>query len=315
MEPAWAAWWVEEPRLAVQLGPLRLKNPVMTASGTFGYGLEFEPYLDLGQLGAIVVKGLSLQPRLGNPTPRIAETPAGMLNSIGLQNVGIEAFISEKLPRLREIGTPVIANIFGETIEEYCAVARRAEESGGVAAVEANISCPNVSKGLDFALDPKATLEITRALRKATTLPLLIKLSPNVTDIRVIARAAADGGADALSVMNTVLGMAVDVRTRKPRLATATGGLSGPAVRPIALRALWQVRQAVKLPLIGIGGIMTAEDALEFLIVGATAIQVGTANFVDPQSSVKILDGLRAYCRENDVADVNSLVDTLQFPG
>lgn len=306
---------VEEPRLAVQLGPLRLKNPVMTASGTFGYGLEFEPYLDLGQLGAIVVKGLSLQPRLGNPTPRIAETPAGMLNSIGLQNVGIEAFISEKLPRLREIGTPVIANIFGETIEEYCAVARRAEESGGVAAVEANISCPNVSKGLDFALDPKATLEITRALRKATTLPLLIKLSPNVTDIRVIARAAADGGADALSVMNTVLGMAVDVRTRKPRLATATGGLSGPAVRPIALRALWQVRQAVKLPLIGIGGIMTAEDALEFLIVGATAIQVGTANFVDPQSSVKILDGLRAYCRENDVADVNSLVDTLQFPG
>lgn len=304
---------VEDPRLAVQLGPLTLKNPVLTASGTFGYGVEFEPYLDLRKLGAIVVKGLSLRPRPGNPYPRIAETPAGMLNSIGLQNVGIEAFVTAKLPRLREIGTPVIANIFGETIEEYCAVARRAEESGGVAAVEANISCPNVSKGLDFALDPKATLAITRALRRATSLPLIIKLSPNVTDIRPVARAAAEGGADALSVMNTVLGMAVDLRTRRPRLATVTGGLSGPAVRPIALRALWQVRQVVSLPLIGIGGIMSAEDALEFLVVGATAIQVGTANFVDPGSAAKIVDGIRVYCRENEVADVSALVGTLQI--
>ena len=286
---------VENPHLSVKLGSLILKNPVMTASGTFGYGLEFEPYLDLGKLGAIVVKGLSLKPRLGNPTPRIAETPAGMLNSIGLQNVGIEAFLSEKLPLLSKFGTPVIANIFGETIEEYCAVARRSEESGAVAAVEANISCPNVSKGLDFAQNPQATLKITQALRKATSLPLIIKLSPNVTDIRVIARAAADGGADALSVMNTVLGMAVDIRTRKPRLATVTGGLSGPAIRPIALRALWQVRQAVNLPLIGIGGIMSAEDALEFLIVGASAIQVGTANFVDPLIWTKLRAGIEDY--------------------
>ncbi len=299
-------------RLAVTVAGIRLKNPVMTASGTFGYGSEFAPYTDLERLGAIIVKGLSLKPRQGNPSPRIVETPCGMLNAIGLQNVGVDAFISEKLPPLRKLKTPIIANIFGETVDDYMEVARRLDNAKGVAGVEVNISCPNVKKGgIVFGTDPNEAAKVISAVRKSTRLPVVAKLSPNVTDICVMARAVEDAGADAISLINTITGMAVDVERRRPVLATITGGLSGPAIRPVAVRMVWQARKAVKVPLIGIGGIMTARDALEFIIAGASAVQVGTASFIDPDSAVKVADGIEEYI-ERHKTTVERLIGSLQ---
>ncbi len=298
--------------LSVEVAGIRFKNPVWTASGTFGYGSEFSKYTDLKRLGAIVVKGLSLRPRQGNPPPRIVETPCGMLNAIGLQNVGVDNFIKEKLPFLRKIKTPVIANIFGETIEEYSEVASRLEDAGGVTALEINISCPNVKKGgIVFGTDPSEAGKVVSAIRAATNLPLITKLSPNVTDIKVMARAVVEAGSDAISLINTITGMAVDVEKRRPRLATITGGLSGPAIRPIAVRMVWEVYNSVKAPIIGMGGIMTAEDALEFIIAGATAVQVGTANFVDPDAAVKVIDGIEAYLKRHKMS-VKELTGSLR---
>jgi dihydroorotate dehydrogenase (NAD+) catalytic subunit len=294
------------------LGPLTLKNPVITASGTFGYGTEFVPFLDLGRLGGICVKGLSLRPRAGNPPPRTCETPAGMLNAIGLANVGVEAFLAEKLPALRAHDTAIIANIFGETVEEYAEVARIISSAGGVAAVEINISCPNTQRGgLVFGCDPEATRRVVSAVRAACSLPLIVKLTPNVTDILVIARAAMDAGADVLSLVNTFLGMAVDLERRRPLLANGVGGVSGPAIKPQALYFVHRVCSAMKVPVIGIGGITTARDALEFLLVGARAVQVGTANFLDPSASVKILEGIEGYLAEKGIPDVNDLVGAI----
>ncbi len=305
-----------KPDLTVELGPLKLKNPVLSASGTFGYGLEFASFFDLGELGGIVTKGLSPKPRMGNPPVRICETPSGMLNTIGLQNVGVDAFISDKLPALRKYDTAVVANVFGETASEYVEVCRKLDGAEGVAAVEVNVSCPNVEKGgIIFGTDPKALAEITLACRKATRLPLIVKLSPNVTDITETARAAEDGGADIISLVNTYVGMAIDVDRRRPVLAKICGGLSGPAIRPLAVRLTWLVHRAVKLPLIGIGGIMDARDALEFILAGATAVQVGTANFVYPDASVRVARGLRDYLAENGIGSVREMVGALETGG
>jgi dihydroorotate dehydrogenase (NAD+) catalytic subunit len=302
-----------KPDMTVELGPLKLKNPVLSASGTFGYGLEFASFLDLGELGGICTKGLSPKPRLGNPPVRICETPSGMLNTIGLQNVGVDAFISDKLPALRKYDTAVVANVFGETESEYIEVCRKLDDAEGIAAVEVNVSCPNVDKGgIIFGTDPNALAGITQACRKATGLPLIVKLSPNVTDITEMARAAEHGGADIISLVNTYVGMAIDVDRRRPVLAKVFGGLSGPAIRPLAVRLTWLVHQAVKLPLIGIGGIMEARDALEFILAGATAVQVGTANFVYPDASVRVARGLRDYLAENGIGSVRELVGALE---
>jgi dihydroorotate dehydrogenase (NAD+) catalytic subunit len=304
---------VVNPDLAVTVGSVRLKNPVMTASGTFGYGVEFLPFLDLSELGGIVVKGLSPKPRRGNPPERIVETPAGMLNAIGLQNVGVDAFITDKLPQLAPYDTAVIANVFGETEGEYVEVLEKLDAARGVAAVELNVSCPNVEAGgLIFGNDPKALAKVTRACRRATRLPLWVKLSPNVTDIRDTARAAEAEGADAISLVNTFVGMVVDVERRRPVLANGSGGLSGPAIRPLAVWMTWQVRRAVKIPIVGMGGIMTGRDAVEFLLAGATAVQVGTANFVTPRAAIDVIDGIRAWLAERGIASAGELVGTLQ---
>ena len=301
-----------EINLGVTLGPLTLKNPVMTASGTFGYGEEFTPFLDLNHLGGFVVKGLSLRPRPGNPPPRSCETPSGMLNSIGLENCGIDAFLGDKLPRIRKYNCAIVANIFGETLEEYVAVARKAEGAEGLAALELNISCPNTARGgLDFGCDANSTREVVRAVRDVNSLPLMVKLAPNVTDIRPLAEAAQQGGADILTLVNTYLGMAVDVVKRRPKLATRYGGLSGPAIRPLAVYQIDRVRSAVDLPLIGMGGILSTEDALEFFLVGASAIQIGTANFVDPRSSIRILEGIRDYLQRENIPDLRALIGAL----
>lgn len=300
------------PNLSVNIAGIKLKNPVMAASGTFGYGEEFAPYMDLNRLGAIIVKGLSLKPRQGNPPPRIVETAAGMLNSIGLQNVGVEAFVEKKLPFLRKFDTKVIVNFFGDSIDEYCEVANVLDSQKGIAGLEMNISCPNKQAGwLEFGTNPDLTYKVVSAVRKSTKLPLIVKLSPNVTDITIIARAANDAGADALSVINTLSGMAVDANTRRPKLGNIIGGLSGPAIKPVALKMVWQVFKAVKLPIIGIGGIMNAEDAIEFILVGASAIQVGTANFIDPQASMKIAEGIEEYCKWNRIKDVKELTGVI----
>lgn len=300
--------------LSVEIAGLRFRNPVWTASGTFGYGLEFSPYLDLNQLGAIVVKGLSLKPSKGNPPPRTVETPAGMLNSIGLQNVGVDAFLEEKLPRLREFDTHVIANFYGNTMEEYEETAGKLSRAEGISALEMNISCPNVKEGnLPFGRDPKVIEELVGRVRKAVKIPLIVKLSPNTSDIKSAARAAEQGGADALSAINTLIGMAVDVRTKKPKLAKITGGLSGPAIRPVAVRMVWEAVSAVKIPVIGIGGIVSAEDALEFMVVGAKAVQIGTANFLDPAASVKIIEGLRDFCEKEKVEKIQDLIGTVRI--
>jgi dihydroorotate dehydrogenase (NAD+) catalytic subunit len=304
---------VMRPSLAVDIAGIKLKNPVMPASGTFGYGEEYAPFIDLEKLGAIVTKGLSLRPKAGNPTPRIAETISGMLNAIGLQNVGVDAFVEHKLPFLREITTPVIVNFFGNTLEEYGEVAERLSDIPEVAGVELNISCPNVKQGgIVFGTDPKAAAEVVSLVRKKLNKPLIAKLTPNVTDITVVARAVEEAGADAISLINTITGMAVDVKTRRPRLANKTGGLSGPAVRPIAVRMVHQVVQTVKVPVIGIGGIVRPVDALEFLIVGATAVQVGTANFVDPGAMLTIIDGIEQFCLEEGISDIHQLIGSLE---
>jgi len=303
----------QQPSLAVELAGMRLRNPVMPASGTFGYGEEYAPFLDLEKIGAIVTKGLSLMPKAGNPTPRIAETTSGMLNAIGLQNVGIEAFAEHKVPFLRQVNTPVIANFFGNTLEEYGEVARRLNDLPEVDAAELNISCPNVKQGgIVFGTDPRAAAEVVTLVRKAFSRPLIVKLTPNVTDITVIARAVEEAGADVLCCINTLTGMAIDIRSRKPRIANRTGGLSGPAIRPVAVRMVHQVVQSVKLPVIGVGGIMEAEDALEFLIAGATAVQVGTANFIDPACMVKIVEGIERFCVEESIGDIHELIGSLQ---
>jgi len=304
----------DSPNLQVDIGGLRLKNPVMTCSGTFGYGKEFAPYLDLNRIGGIVAKGLSLEPSRGNPPPRIVETPCGMLNAIGLENVGIEAFVREKLPFLKTLSTPIFVNIYGKTIEEYAELAKRVDEIEGIAGIEVNISCPNVKAGgCLFGQDPKIVHLLVKTVRKRTKYPLMIKLSPNVSDITVIARSAEEGGADALSLINTITGMAVDINTRRPVLANVTGGLSGPAIKPIALRMVWQAVNSVEIPVVGIGGIMSARDALEFLIVGARAIQVGTANFVNPRAAVDIVEGIEAYLIEKNLSKITDVIGSLEI--
>jgi len=297
--------------LATRLGPLLLPNPVLCASGTFGYGEEMAPYLDVSRLGGIVCKTVTRAPRDGNAPPRTCETAAGMLNAIGLQNVGLEGFIAGKLPFLRSCGAPVIVNIAGETVEDFAFLCRALSEQSGIAAIELNISCPNVAHGLDFATDPFLTEDVVSHARRATDLPLLAKLSPNVSDISVIARAAQNGGADALSVANTFVGLAIDIRTRRPRLSNITGGLSGPAIKPLALRAVWRCAGAVEIPIIGIGGIASARDALEFLIAGASAVQVGTATFAQPGATLEVLEGIQAYLDENGFDDVAQIVGSL----
>ncbi len=297
--------------LEVNIGRLRLKNPVMTASGTFGYGEEYAEFFDLGRLGAVVVKGLSLKPKEGNPPPRLVETASGMLNSIGLQNIGIERFIREKLPFLKTYDTAVIVNFFGDSVEEYATAAAMLSGQEGIHGLEMNISCPNKQAGwCIFGTDPKVTFEVVGAVRKRTALPLIVKLSPNVTDISVMARAAVEAGADALSLINTITGMAIDIKTRRPKLANITGGLSGPAIKPVALRMVYEVYKAVKVPLIGMGGIMSAEDALEFVVAGASAVAVGTANFVGPLATIEILDGIIDFMRREGIEDIGSLTGT-----
>jgi dihydroorotate dehydrogenase (NAD+) catalytic subunit len=299
--------------MAMNLGRLKLNNPVMSASGTFGYGEEYAGYVDLNRLGAIVVKGLSLKPRLGNPPPRIMETACGMLNSIGLQNIGVDAFIEEKLPFLRKYDTAVIANIYGETYDEFKKVAKKLSSVKGVHALEVNISCPNVKKGgVSFGTDPKIAARVTRTVKDETGLPVIVKLTPNVTDISAIAQAVEKAGADVISLINTLTGMSVDLKTRSPHLKNITGGLSGPAIKPVALRMVWQVIQKVSVPVIGIGGIMTAEDALEFLILGAKAVQIGTANFVNPRTTLDVIEGIKNYLAANKIKDVNDIIGTFR---
>jgi dihydroorotate dehydrogenase (NAD+) catalytic subunit len=292
---------------------IEFKNRVLVASGTFGYGDEVKDLVDVNKLGGICTKSLSWKPRDGNPPRRIAETPSGMLNSIGLANIGVHNFIREKLPYLRTLDTAIIANIAASSIEEYCDVLSLLEQQEGIDGYEINVSCPNVKEGgLNFGTDCSKTREITARLRPLTNKPLIIKLTPNVTHISEFARAVAEEGADAVSVINTLIGMAVDIGTRKPKLSTVTGGLSGPAIKPLALAKVYEVAQAVRIPIFGIGGIMTAEDAVEFLLVGATAIQVGTANFIDPAAGVKIADGLRSYTEKNGLQDVGQLVGAME---
>ena len=302
-----------KPRMEVSIGKLKLQNPVMTASGTFGYGEEYAPYVDLNRLGAVIVKGISLEPRAGNPPPRIMETEGGMLNAIGLENVGVSAFIREKLPFLRNYNVPVIVNIFGESQDEYKRVAEIMGRTKGVHALEVNISCPNVEKGgLVFGCDPDMCYEMTRAIKAVTDLPVIVKLTPNVTDIAALAVCCEAGGADAVSLINTLKGMSVDIEKRVPHLNRVTGGLSGPVVKPVALRMVWEVVKKVSIPVIGIGGIMTAEDALAFLIVGARAVQVGTANFLNPRATMDILEGVEAYLIRHGMRDVNELIGSLK---
>lgn len=301
------------PRMNVRLGRLKLKNPIMTASGTFGYGEEYADYVDLNKLGAIVVKGLSLKPRLGNPPPRIMETTGGMLNSVGLQNIGVDAFIENKLPFLRKYDTAVIANIYGESYDEFRKVAKKLNAAKGVHALEVNISCPNVkSGGVIFGSNPKIAAKVTQTVKEETSLPVIVKLTPNVTDIAAIAQAVEKAGADIISLINTLKGMSVDIKTRKPHLKNITGGLSGPAIKPVALRMVWEVVQKVSIPVIGIGGIMTAEDALEFLILGAQAVQIGTANFINPQATMEVIEGIKDYLTANKIKDVNNVIGTFQ---
>jgi dihydroorotate dehydrogenase (NAD+) catalytic subunit len=296
----------------VNVGALRLANPIIAASGTFGYGVEFADLVDLNRLGGIAVKGLSLEPMAGAPAPRLCETPSGMLNAVGLQNIGVRAFVTEKLPALRSYQTAIIANVFGCTVEEYVGVVRILEEADGLAAYELNISCPNTAHGgIQFGSDPQLVSEVVAAARRAAKRPLWIKLSPNVTDIAAIARAAEDAGADALTVANTYQGMSVDIQTRKSRLARVTGGLSGPAIRPITLRLVYEVNRAVKIPIVGLGGIEKVEDIMEYLIVGATAVQIGTANFSDPAASEKLVSGLERSCHSSKIHAISDLIGTL----
>jgi dihydroorotate dehydrogenase (NAD+) catalytic subunit len=300
---------VEQPDMQVSIGSLRLRNPVMTASGTFGYGEEYDSLVNLHRLGAIIVKGISLLPRQGNPPPRIAETACGMLNAIGLENVGLERFLAEKLPFLQGINTPLIVNILGDTVQDYEQLAARLNEEGKVAALEINISCPNVKQGgVAFGIDPVMAHAVTKGVRRHFSRPVIVKLSPNVTDITEIARAVEDAGADAVSLINTVLGMAIDIESGRPKLANIFGGLSGPAVKPIALRMVWQVAASVSIPVIGIGGITTPEDAIEFMLAGACAVQVGTTNFINPKATEEIIQGIGSYLAAKNMASLEDLI-------
>lgn len=298
--------------LNVNVHNLSLKNPVTTASGTFAFGEEFTDFIDLNSLGGIFVKGLTRLNRKGNPYPRMAETSSGMLNSVGLQNKGIDYFIQTIYPRIKKYNTQIIPNVNGSIIEDYIEVTEKLNDVEGIEAIELNISCPNVKEGgMAFGVSCTSAVRVTEAIRKAYDKTLIVKLSPNVTDISEIAKAVEGAGADAVSLVNTFLGMAIDAKTRKPILSTITGGLSGPAIKPIALRMVWQVYNAVKIPIVGMGGIMNATDAIEFLLAGSTAIQIGTANFIDPQVSVKVIEGIEAYCKENGVSDVNDLIGAM----
>jgi dihydroorotate dehydrogenase (NAD+) catalytic subunit len=301
-----------KPHLGVRIGSLELANPVLTASGTCGSGLELMPWCDLRVLGAVVGKTVTREPRAGNAPPRTHETRAGMLNSIGLQNPGIEKFVTEVLPAVRDAGYVFIANIAGESVEDFAALAARLDGHPAVRAIEANLSCPNVAGGLDFSLDPARALEVVSAMRRATSLPLIAKLSPNVSDVRPVARACEDGGADAISLINTYLGAAVDWRRRKPIFARVVAGLSGPCIKPLALFQVWRASSAVKVPVVGIGGIETASDALEFLCAGASAVQVGTALFRSPTAATDLLDEMRALLAEEGIASISELVGTLE---
>jgi dihydroorotate dehydrogenase (NAD+) catalytic subunit len=304
---------MQRPDMSVEFAGIKMRNPVMTASGTFGYGAEFADYMDLESIGAMITKGLSLRPKAGNATPRIVETPGGMLNAIGLQNVGVDAFISQKLPYLSKVATPVIVNLYGNTLEEYGEVASRLDGLSGVAGIEVNISCPNVKQGgIVFGTDPQAAQEVVRLVKRNTSKPIIVKLSPNVTDVVLMAKACADAGADALSLINTLTGMAIDLDRRRPILANITGGLSGPAIKPVALRMVWQVAKSVQLPIIGIGGIMNARDALEFILAGATAVQVGTASFLDPSAAQKIAKDMEQYLVDNKIESIASMIGALE---
>ncbi|HUW22610.1 MAG TPA: dihydroorotate dehydrogenase [bacterium] len=303
------------PNLAIELAGISLKNPVMVASGTFGYGEEYAQLVDLNRLGAIVAKTITLKPRLGNEPPRMVETASGVLNSIGLQNIGIDAFINEKLPFFREYDVPLIVSIAGETTDEYVQLAKTLQGEK-ITGLELNLSCPNIKydRKLMFAQNPQATHQVVSRVRKAISLPLMVKLSPNVTDIASIAKMCEEAGADGVSLINTFSGMAIDVESRKPILRQITGGLSGPAIKPIALRMVYEVHKAVKIPIIGIGGIMTAGDALEFIIAGAKAVAIGTGNFVDPLTPIKVIDGIREYMVKNKIKDIKSIVGSLKCP-
>ncbi len=303
---------VTNPQLEVEIAGVRFNNPVWTASGTCGYGLDMADLIDLNRLGGICTKGLSAKPMRGNAPWRIVETHGGMLNAIGLQNIGARAFVEEKLPKLRKYDTRIIPNVFGYTIEEYIEAISMLEDGEGIDAYELNISCPNVKAGGEsFANDARQAAAVTESVKRSASRPVIVKMSPNVTDIAAIARAVESAGADALSLINTAVGMAIDINTRRPRLANVTGGLSGPAIKPIAIRCVYQASRAVKIPLIGIGGIATTEDALEFIIAGASAVQVGTANFYDPAASMKIVDGLLDYCLQNSLTGISDLIGTV----
>ncbi len=298
--------------LSVQIGSLILKNPLIAASGCFGYGVEYADAVDLASLGGIAVKGLFLAEREGHPPPRIVETPAGMLNAIGLQGIGVHRFIDEKLPELRARGATVIVNICGTTVDEYAELARILSDAEGVAALELNISCPNIKEGgITFGCSLTGTFDVVSAVRKATMLPIVPKLTPNVTDVPSFAKAAQEAGADAVSLVNTFLAMVIDVETRRPKISNIVGGLSGPAIRPIAVRMVYECREVVKIPILGMGGITEARDALEFMIAGASAVQVGTANFVDPFIWPKLLEGIRDYMRRHQISRIADLVGTL----
>ena len=295
--------------LQTNISKLSLKNPILTASGTFGYGSEYADLIDLSRLGGIIVKGTTLEPRQGNDYPRLAETPSGMLNAVGLQNKGVDYFISNIYPTIKDLDTEIIVNVSGASIKDYVAVAERIAELDKIHAIEVNISCPNVKQGgMAFGTTCEGAAEVTRAIRKVYDKTLIVKLSPNVTDIVSIAKAVEAEGADSVSLINTLLGMAIDVERQRPILSTITGGLSGPAVRPVAVRMVWQVAKAVKIPVIGLGGIMSGRDALEFILAGATAIQVGTANFINPRVTVEIIDYIEDYCARHGVTDIKDLI-------
>jgi len=299
--------------LSVQIGKLTLQNPVMVASGTFGYGVEYAQLLDLNQLGAVVVKGIRLHPVRGNATPRTAEAASGMLNAIGLQGPGVDGFIKKYWPFLKTLKVPTIINIWGTTVEEYADVARHFDHLGGVGALELNVSCPNIKEGgAQFGTDLKLISQVVTACRKVTTLPLITKMSPNVVSIAPFAKAAADAGSDALSIMNSYPAMAIDIETRRPKLANVTGGLTGPCIKPIAIKLVWEAAKAVKIPIIGMGGIQNAADAIEFMMAGATAVAVGTANFYEPQTPLQVIAGLREFLQKHELKDVREIVGTVQ---
>ena len=301
--------------LSVQIGSLRMQNPVTVASGTFGYGEEYAELLDLNQLGAVVVKGIRLTPVRGNPTPRTVEVASGLINAIGLQGPGVDGFIQKYWPFLKGLKVPTIINIWGTTVEEYAEVARRFDGLGGVGALELNVSCPNIKEGgAQFGTDARLLSQVVAACRKATRLPLITKMSPNVVSIAPYAKAAEDAGSDALAVTNSYPAMAIDIETRRPKLANVTGGLTGPCIKPIAIKLVWEAAKAVKIPIIGMGGIQNAADALEFIMAGATAVAVGTANFYEPQTALHVIEGIRDFMQRKDIRDVREIVGSVQLP-